>query len=337
VTGWMRKSIWLPATLLLAGLIIGVLGEAGVIQMLRVSQGISIMKYIGLSLSMAVIMSYAGYVSFGHSLFIGLGGYAASYIVVGLHKSEIMRYMATQGALPRGFVVTMVAESALLAIALSVLVAVVIGLPVLRLRGAFFAIATIGLNYVALYIVKVLLRGITEYGDEVPFPNMGLSTMNFFWIYYAFFIITVIIAYLARITRFGFGLAAIREDEDAAEVMGVDTLKYKVIAFSIAGSLASLWGVADAFSTSYTADVYFSLGHSIVMILENAIGGLGTFSGPVVGALIYYPLNWYTQTMAAQLALAIMGALIVIVIDFFPSGVVGLIRDKLPRLRPYLE
>ncbi len=333
----LRKSVVVPAILLLAGALLGVLGQAGYVRDLRLSQGTDIMKLIGLSLSMAVIMSYAGYVSFGHSMFVGLGGYAASYVVVGMHKQDIANLIAQHGYLPKTYIAYLLIESSLLAIALSVLVAVVIGLPVLRLRGAFFAIATIGLNYVLLNIVKVLLKGITIYGEEVAFPNFKLTTIGFYWIYYAFFVLTVVVAYLIRVTKLGFGLAAIREDEDAAEVMGVDTLKYKVIAFSIAGSLASLWGVVDAFNTSYSADLYFSLGHSIIMILSNAIGGLGTFTGPVVGALIYYPLNWYTQTMAAQLALVILGALIIIVVDFFPSGVVGLIRNKLPKLRPYLE
>lgn len=336
-TLWLRKSVVIPAILILVTLIVGALGKAGAISSLRVSQTMDIMRLVGLSLAMAVIMSYTGYVSFGHSMFIGLGGYAAAYIVAGLHAGRIQALVEAYGRIPTGYLVTLIAESVVLAVILSIIVAALIGLPVLRLRGAFFAIATIGLNFVLLNIVKVALKGITQYGEEVAFPNMGLGTLDFYWIYFAFFTATVVVAYIVRVSKFGFGLAAIREDEDAAEVMGVNTLAYKVTAFSIAGALASIWGVADAFRTSYSADVYFNLGHSIIMILSNAIGGLGTFTGPVVGALIYYPINWYTQTLAAQLALVIMGVLIVLVVDFFPTGVVGIIRSKIPKLREYLE
>ena len=336
----LRRSAVVPALILVFFALVGVAGEAAG-SGLALSLALDTMKYIGIGLAMAVIMSYAGYVSFGHSMFIGIGGFAAAYIVGGHYRQEILRYIVEEGLpkVPAGFLAKLLVESSLLAAGLAVLVAVVAGMPVLRLRGAFFAIATIGLNFVLLNLVRYYLKvsGLTEYGDEVAFPNMGLTTSDYYWIYYAFLVVTVAVAYWVRVSRLGYGLAAIREDEDAAEVMGVNTYLYKVIAFVIAGVLASLWGVADAFKTSYTAGEYFSLLHSIVMILENSIGGIGTFVGPVIGAIIYYPLAWVTQAVTAEAAYTVLGALIIIVVTFFPRGVAGLLREKIPRLREYLE
>ena len=81
----------------------------------------------------------------------------------------------------------------------------------------------------------------------------------------------------------------------------------------------------------------FNLLNSVVMLLENAIGGLGTFTGPIIGAFIYYPLKWYTQTIAGVFALVILGVLIVLVVSFAPGGIVGILRNRFPRLRKILE
>ncbi len=334
----MRKSIVVPAALLAVMAAVGLLGPVTGSTLLM-SQSMDLMRLIGIGLAMAVIMSYAGYVSFGHSVFIGLGGFAAAYVVGEAAREEITQLVIQHGgALPTGHLTLYFVESLLLGSLLAAAVAAGVGLAVLRLRGAFFAIATIGLNFAVMNIVRYIMKGFKyASGDEVAFPNMGLTTTTLYWLYFAVFTLTVLIAYYVRVSRLGAGLAAIREDEDAAEVMGVDTFKYKLVAFVIAGVLASFWGVADAFRSSYTIAVYFSLIHSVIMILENSIGGIGTFTGPVVGALIYYPLKWYTQVIAAQLSLLILGAIIVVVVSFAPRGVVGVIRERIPRLREYLE
>lgn len=334
----MRKSAVVPAVLITVMAIIGLVGPVTGSTLL-LSQSMDLMKLIGLSLAMAVIMSYAGYVSFGHSVFIGLGGFAAAYVVGEYAREEVVRLVSQHnGVLPSSYLALYFTESLLLAVALSAAVAAGVGVAVLRLRGAFFAIATIGLNFAVMNIARYVAKSFKyASGDEIAIPSMGLTTVTLYWLHFSLFVVTVAAAYLVRISRLGSGLAAIREDEDAAEVMGVDTFKYKLAAFVIAGVLASLWGVVDAFRTSYTIAVYFSLSHSVVMILENSIGGIGTFTGPIVGALIYYPLRWYTQVLLTELSLLILGALIVIVVSFAPRGVVGILRERIPRLREYLE
>ncbi|WP_062661267.1 branched-chain amino acid ABC transporter permease [Aeropyrum camini] len=316
-----RRSAVVPAILLGAAALVGLAGPSTG-STLMISQAMDLMRLIGLSLSMAVIMSYAGYVSFGHSVFIGIGGFSATYVVGEMARDEILGAVAQSGGfLPTGSLILYYIESLLLAGLLSAIVAATIGAAVLRLRGAFFAIATIGLNFAVMNIARFVMRSFeNSVGEKVPFPNMGLTTVKLYWLHFAVFLLTVLIAYYVRVSRFGTGLAAIREDEDAAEVMGVDTYRYKLAAFVTAGVLASMWGVADAFRTSFNVAGYFSLSHSVIMILENSIGGIGTFTGPLVGAFIYYPLKWYTQVIAAQLSLLILGALIILVVSFAPRG-----------------
>lgn len=347
-----RPSFYIALGLLILFGVIGLLGQYGIGSEQMIANGMDLMMWIGLSLAMAVIMSYAGYVSFGHTVFIGIGSFAAAYIVairnydaIIAAMNELRRQAIEAGlspssvSLPTSEVLKLFTVSSLLASVLAVLVAVIVGYAVLRLRGAFFAIATIGLNYVVMYIVLFILKnyiGSIE-GQELGNPSMGLTNIDFYWMHYLVFIITVLVAYFVRVSRLGYGLAAIREDEDAAEVIGVDTFKYKVVAFTIAGWLASLWGVAREFRTSFSAQVDFSLLNSVVMLLENAIGGIGSFTGPIIGSFIYYPLKWYTQTIAGVFALVILGILIILVVSFTPRGVVGILRDRFPRLRKYLE
>ena len=347
-----RPSFYIALFLIIIFGIIGLMGQYGVGSEQIIANGMDLMMWIGLGLAMAVIMSYAGYVSFGHTVFIGIGSFAAGYIVAVRNYDTIISTMQelrrkaieaglppSSVSLPTGEVAKLFVTSIILASIMAVAVAVLVGYAVLRLRGAFFAIATIGLNYVVMYIVIFILKnyiGSVE-GQELGNPSMGLTNIDFYWMHYIVFIITVLVAYYVRVSKLGYGLAAIREDEDAAEVVGVDTFRYKVIAFAIAGWLASLWGVAREFRGSFVAPVDFSLLNSVIMILENAIGGQGTFTGPIIGSLIYYPLKWYTQTIAGVFALVILGVLIIVVVSFAPNGIVGILRSRFPRLRKYLE
>ena len=355
---YRRPSSLVAWGLIIVFLVIGLLGRAGLVSDTLINNSMDVMMWIGMGLAMAVIMSYAGYVSFGHTVFVGLGGFATAYVVGVLNRQAIIDTInslreaglpPSQVKIPLGMAVTLVVESVILASILAIAVAALVGYAVLRLRGAFFAIATIGVNYVAMYMVLYVINnagsflrvaeetGLASLGDEVPLPKMGLGPKDFYWIFFAMFVVTVLVAYLVRVSKLGYGLSAIREDEDAAEVVGVDTFRYKLIAFMIAGWLASLWGVARVFRTSFSVGEEFSLLNSVVMILENSIGGIGTFIGPIIGSLIYYPLHWYTQTLAAQAAFVVMGIIIIIVVTFFPDGIAGVLRRRFPWLRKYLE
>ena len=332
-----RPGFIISTLIVLSFLVLGYLGGSNIVSRMYISNGADLMYYIGIGLAMAIIMSYTGYVSFGHAVFVGIGSFSTAYILAIVNRSKILAYVAEHGRISNEMLAVYFTESVLLAVVISVLVALTVGYAVLRLRGAFFAIATIGLDYVVMFIVIYITSILSPFGgEELPNPNMGLSDMTFYWMHFILFIATIYLAYFVRISKFGYGLAAIREDEDAAEVMGVDTFKYKVYAFVLAGIIGSFWGVAEAFRKSYTSH-HFSLLISIIMLIENAVGGIGSFIGPIIGAVIYYILNWSFLTTVGQLALVILGATVVIIIAFFPEGIVGLLKKRFPRLRKWLE
>ncbi len=345
-----RRSIFLRPGLVLATMLviimalIGVLAEAKLLSAFATSVSIDIMQLIGLGLAMAVIMGYAGYVSFGHSVFVGLGSFMTAYTVTVLARNiteNLVKLTASGSHTSLSGIALLFVLSLIMSSIITAILAASVGAAVLRLRGAFFAIATIGLDYTVWYAVKYIIKVSIHVPEAIAstifIPNIGLTDTTIYWMSFVAFVISLYVAYWVKNSRLGYGLAAIREDEDAAEVMGVPTFKYKVIAFVIAAVLAGIWGTTIAFRESFKADDQFSLMYSIIMLLENAIGGVGTYMGPIVGALVYYPLKYFTETKAAQLALVILGALIVIIVSFFPVGIVGGLRLKSKKLRRILE
>ena len=309
--------------LIVVYLIVGIAGQMGHLEAV-LGNVMDTMMYIGWALALAVIMSYAGYVSFGHTVFVGVGAWATAYVV--------MKLMVTHP-----FSIAMFVISLLLGAGAAALLAAGVGLVVLRLRGAFFAIATIGLDYVVLYLA---IYSLSRAGIAPPqlFRNLNLTVQSFYWMHFVVFVITLLVAYFVKISRLGFGLAAIREDEEAAEVMGVDTFRYKLLAFTISAALAGMWGVPMAFrQAKFDPKDMFSLLNSVIMIVENTVGGLGTFIGPIVGSYIYYALYWTLLTRIAQASFVVLGPIIVAIIALVPEGLIGWLRHKFPRLRGLLE
>jgi len=288
-----------------------------------------LMMFIGIALSLAIIMSYTGYVSFGHAVFFGIGGFAVTIAFRSATRGGILSGIYESSPIDPRIIVLVI--GLLLGIGLSVLLAATVGAAVLRLRGAFFAIATIGLDYVILY-----LEALAGEGGELEF-NPGFR--GFLQLTYALFLvgflITFIIAYLIKVSKLGYGLAAIREDEDAAEILGVDTTRYKVYAFVIAAALAALWGGLFSWRTTSIGPDNFGLIYSVDMIVMNVIGGLGTFSGPIIGGIIYYAVKRITLVYVPELAYVIMGIIVVLVVSFFPEGIIGLLIRKMRTLKKY--
>lgn len=335
---WKRPGFIFSLILVVAFLGIGIAGSTGAISIALVSNAMDMMGMIGMALAMAVIMSYAGYVSFGHSVFIGVGSFSSALVFSYFYRDEIMPYVLEHGSITTGQLVKYMVIAVIIAAILSSIIAGLVGSVVLRLRGAFFAIATIGLNYVVMYLVSLSIDAfnISENTDEILNPNIGVSTITKYWVYFAFFLVSIGIAYLVRVSRLGYGLAAIREDEDAAEVLGVNTARYKVYAFILAAFIGALWGTAFELRYNHYTMGDFSLLYSVKMIIMNTLGGLGTFIGPIIGAMIYYALEWTLIVRAGQLVFLILGILVVIIVAVFPDGIMGLLRKK-PSLRKLVE
>jgi branched-chain amino acid transport system permease protein len=295
----------LASTLALSVVVVGVLatvpwwGSAVLVQF-----GINALILATLAQSWNIIGGYTGYPSFGNSVFYGLGGYG---VAVGM----------VQFQLP-------FATGLVLGVFLAVLFAFLLGLPVLRLHGHYFAIATLGLAEVMTAIVSNL---------EIAGRNIGLilplvkGDTLFFELSLALLVITTLtVAWISR-SRFGFGLIAIRENEEAAAVMGVNTTLYKILAFALCSIFAAIAGGIHAYWITYLDPTSaFDITLNIKMIIMAVFGGPGTIFGPVLGAFVLSAISEVLATKVTSLAGIFFGLVIVAAIVFMPRGFTDLIR-----------
>jgi len=266
--------------------------------------------HIATTVAMFVVMASAwniiggltGYASFGNVAFFGLGAFTAGVIVTNLK-------------LP-------FALGLLLAPIVAAAFAVIIGLPLLRLRGHYFAVATLGVGVATGEVVNNFepLGGAT--GLFLPIIR---SDLLFFYLMLGAAILAVLTTWVILRTRFGYGLLAIRENEEAAAVIGVNTTFYKVAAFCVAAALTGIAGAIFAQWNSYiNQDNVFAISDNVQMILMAVIGGAGTVLGPVAGAI---SLELIIQTLAGGGSSSVysqigLGVLLAVCVIFIPRGVI---------------
>lgn len=328
--GYWARQLTSPAALATYAFIAAVLatilatGNAYLLNALN-----ELMLWIGLAASLNIIMGFAGYVSFGHVVFMGIGGYVLAWL---------MQYGAPELAARSPLAAATL--SMLLAAAAAAAVAGSIGAAVLRLRGAFFAIATIGLDLTAAYLAEMIPT--EEGGGEIYLSASlapGIKTLTLvIWLLGS---VALLAQLLVKKSRLGAGLEAVREDEDAAAALGVPTARYKTIAFMISAALAAMLGAAYAWKTAnVTPGDAFDLKYSIRMIVIDVIGGLGTLLGPIVGGALYYLTYLYLTTSSATLSNAadiILGVVAILMVLFLPRGIIGTLRLRSRRLARLLE
>ena len=286
----------------------------------------TILLSVALASSLNILLGYTGYVSFGHVVFFGLGGYVGFYL------------MSVQGmSLWLAMLAGGVASS---------LLAFLLGKAILRLRGGYFALATIGVNEA----MRAFINNFDPFGGPVG------MTLNFqvyrdyggpgeaLWVsYYVLAALTftvLIISYLVRTSKFGLGLLAIREDEDAAEVMGVNAPNAKTWAYVLSAVIPGMLGVLFFFKNgSIEPAPAFRLHFSIEMIVMVMLGGQGTVLGPILGAYGYQRLRGFllTSDIFKDIQLAVAGALLLVIVLFVPAGLVGWLRNRFPKLRRALQ
>ncbi|GAB6888674.1 branched-chain amino acid ABC transporter permease [Desulfothermus okinawensis JCM 13304] len=285
-----------------------------------------ILMYITLAVSLNIILGYTGYVSFGHIVFYGIGGYTAFYLMnkMGIHLIPAM----------------------IMGGVLSSIIALIVGEAVLRLRGAIFAIATIGINEAVKSLVTNLpfLGGATGmFFNFKIYRTYGGASKAIWFAYYLMVVVTIlslITSYFIKNSKFGYGLFSIREDEDAAVVLGVNTKKFKNIAFAISAFFPGLVGAIFFFKAgNIEPEDAFHLVKSIEMIFMVMLGGFGTVSGPPIGALLYERLKGIllVNPLFKNLHMAIAGFILLIIVLFAPGGLVGSLRNRFKKLRSLLE
>ncbi len=286
----------------------------------------TVLMFIGLASSLNILMGYTGYVNFGHIVFFGLGGYFGFFLV-----SEL-GWPVYLGAVGGGV--------------LSAVIAYIIGMAVLRLRGAYFALATIGVNEAARAFVSNFepFGGSTGlYVNFSAYDRYGGAAHALWFTFFLLWLVVllvILVSYLVKRSRFGLGLSAIREDEDTAMVMGVNAPLDKTKAFLISAFFPGLIGTLYFFKNgNVEPDDAFRFQMSLEILVMVMLGGKGLLLGPVAGAFAYERLRGYliTSPMFKDLHLALSGLILLLIVLFVPGGVVGWLRERAPRLRRWLE
>lgn len=263
----------------------------------------TLFMWIALAESWNTIGGYTGYIDFGHVAFFGIGAYATSILTVTLGLPFFL--------------------SLLNAAILAMIAAIVIGIPTLGLRGAYFAIATWAFAEMMKQLALVL--DITGGAHGITMPPL-LNPQFFYYLMFTAMLLMILTNYLIRRSKFGYNLRAIRESEVTAEMLGINSYANKLFAFALSAFFPGLIGGIFAYWITfiYPFDVFDALrtDQMVVMVL---FGGLGTAAGPIIGATILTFLQEFLWLKFPPiLYLIFLGAILVAVIMFLPDGIVGI-------------
>jgi len=252
-----------------------------------------------LAQSWNLLGGYAGQINLGHAAFFGLGALVTRTLWVGGTPLIVALF---PGAL------------------VAMLFGLIIGVPAFRLRGAYFAIGTLGLAEILRITIGNLLPEIsTIRASELALYN----TLPRYYLTLALAVLSVATVALLVPSRVGLGIRAVREDEAAAEASGVSALRHKLLALALSTALAGLAGGAFAYyHVSYYPQHTFSPVWTFDAVLMSFIGGVGTVHGPVLGALFYVILREVLAVRWVEFHLIIFGVLFMLVVLFFPGGLI---------------
>jgi len=262
--------------------------------------GINALLLASLAQAWNMLGGYTGYASFGNSTFYGLGIYGTAIAMTRFHQPFVLGLAC--GA------------------AVGVTAAVVLGIPILRLRGPYFAIGTLGLSAVMQAIVQnVAIAGrnigliLSLFRGDAVFYELALALLV---------AATATTAWIAR-SRFGMALLAIRESEEAANATGVETTRFKVVALALSALFTALAGGIHAYWISFVDPASaFDPTLNVKMIIMAVFGGPGTVAGPLIGAFVLSAISEFLSTTVSAMASVFYGLVIVAAVLFMPRGLV---------------
>jgi branched-chain amino acid transport system permease protein len=273
-----------------------------------------ILMFSAMALGWNFIGGYTGYVSFGNVVYFGLGAYTSAALA------------------ERGVENVWVAMP--LAMVVAVVFAVVLGFPILRLRGHYFGIATLGIALAT----QEIIANVDALGG-----GTGVTLRQAEWFsqyYYAMWLVcagSLLVTWLAARSKFGYALVAIRENEDAAAVLGINATAFKIAAWAISGMMAAPAGAVFAFANGFVdPPTAFSVDNNVFPIVMTILGGAGTVAGPVVGAIVLTAINETLWSHFPQIHTLFFGAVIVLVVLFLPRGLLYLRRGTRGGWRGFL-
>jgi branched-chain amino acid transport system permease protein len=272
--------------------------------------------WVVLGQSWNLLGGYTGQISYGHAAFFGVGAYTSAIMV----KSGLSPRVAWSGLLFGGIT--------------AAIVALLIGWICFRLRGPYFSLSVLALAEV-LRLVAVNWKQVTNGAEGILYIPAFTSKAYYYWIILALAAANLLVIRAVMRSKLGFYFLAIREDQDAAESLGIDTTKYKLVSLLIS---AFFTGVAGSFYMNYMGfidpGIVFSIADvSIMMILVTMLGGAATRWGPAVGAVIYILVSELFRVWVGSGHILFFGILIIIIILFFPQGIVGTLKDRRTRRR----
>jgi branched-chain amino acid transport system permease protein len=264
----------------------------------------NILMYAAMAYGWNLIGGYTGYVSFGNVAFFGLGAYCSG-ILAAHGVSNLFAYVA-------------------LAMVVCALFAIVVGFPVLRLKGHYFGIATLG---VALAVADIIAN-LDVLGGSSGLPLHQLDEAHFSTYYYAMWVValgSMLGTYFIARSKLGYAFVAIRENEDAAAVLGIAATRYKITAWAISGMMAGSAGAIFAPANGFIdPSITFAVDSNVFPIVMTILGGSGTVAGPFIGSVLLAGANELLQRFFVKAHTLFFGAMIVLIVLLLPRGLVWL-------------
>jgi branched-chain amino acid transport system permease protein len=272
-----------------------------------------IIFWIGMAGCWNMMSGYTGYIDFGPVVYFGIGSYATAIVMAKYGCSFSLSIFAAAIA--------------------AALVAIPIGMTTLRLRGAYFAIATFAfaetMKQVSLEFDRTFGVTFFEGSHGITLPICLYDNRFFFFCIFITTLAVVLIHYRIEHSKFGYGLKAIHEAESAAEIAGVNTTGIKLRAYVTSAIFLGIFGGIEAYWITYiTPTDVFNVHKTVQMVIMTLLGGMGTFLGPIVGATFLTVLSEVLGTAFVEYYLIMVGAIIIGIVLVMPSGIIGTIKER---------
>lgn len=278
----------------------------------------SAMIYAIAVVGLGILLGLTGQMSLAQAAFFGIGAYASAILSTTFGWSPWI-------SIPAAVLVTAA-------------IGAIVGYPSLRLSGHYLALATIGFGII-VQLVFINARRLTNGPDGIngiaP-PQIGPLTLDtyasYFYVAYGALLLAVYVAWRVKHSRIGRALEAIRENEIAAQTIGINTTQYKVLAFVLASALGGLAGAVIAHMTRFISPDSYSFDQSVIFLVMLVIGGSATITGAVTGAVLLTFLPEFLRPLKDSYIM-VYGAAVIIMVIFMPEGIVGLVRRLVPRFQ----
>jgi branched-chain amino acid transport system permease protein len=270
----------------------------------------SIFLYAIMAQGLNIIAGFTGYAAFGNMIFFGLGGYTVGILMVKTGVSFFPSMMAAG--------------------AVGIIAAILIGMPLLRLKGHYFALASLGAAE-ALRQIMDNLTGLCGGAMGLTLPQMAGKPVqvnqSFYYLTFFLLLICFAVTYVISKNRLGYALKAIKANEEAADAMGIHTTLYKIVAWAISGIFTAMAGGIYAYWFTFIEPAtVFDVMIVVKLFVILLLGGAGTVMGPLYGAFIFEGISEIVWSRFLNLHMGILGIIVILIVFFIPNGLVDMMR-----------